>query len=433
MENSITEVITKLVFQLGVILLVAKLSDEVFERYFKLPGVLGELIGGMIIGPYLLGGYIHIPGVGALFSLHDAGNTVGEVVSTIPVSPELYSVAQIAVIILLFVAGIETDLRQFLRYVAPATLVGLVGVVVPFIFGAATTVIMGLTDSLLSKEALFMGAIMTATSVGITARVLSDIKSMDKPEAVTILAAAVVDDVLGILVLTIVVSLTKGGEFSLLNIGIIGGKAFGFWVVLTGVGILVSSYISRFILRFRSEGAGVALALSLAFFASAVAELFGLAMIIGAYSIGLALSDTEVAEILKEKLLHVYHAFVPIFFVVMGMLVDFSAMKGVIIFSLIITFLAIIGKVVGCGLPALVSGFNMRGAYRIGIGMLPRGEVALIVAGIGLSSGAIGRDIFGVAIFMTFVTTLMAPILLVPAFNRGGSGKRRRDGEEIQD
>lgn len=174
------------------------------------------------------------------------------------------------------------------------------------------------------------------------------------------------------------------------------------------------------------EGASIALALVL--IASALAEAFGLAMIIGAYSIGLALSGTKLAERLashgEHGLTSLYHALVPVFFVVMGMLVDVSAFRGVLGFGIVLTFLAIIGKVGGCALPALGVGFNRRGAWRIGIGMLPRGEVALIVAGVGLAEGAIGSDIFGVAILMTMVTTFLGPLLLGPAFN-GGSGLRR--------
>ena len=121
-----------------------------------------------------------------------------------------------------------------------------------------------------------------------------------------------------------------------------------------------------------------------------------------------------------------YHGLVPIFFVVMGMMVDLSAMSGVVVFGTVVSVLAILSKVLGCGLPAMLVGFNKVGAWRIGIGMLPRGEVALIIAGVGLSRGIIGPDIFGVAIMMTVITTLMAPIVLVPAFSKGGSGRRRR-------
>ena len=169
----------------------------------------------------------------------------------------------------------------------------------------------------------------------------------------------------------------------------------------------------------------MALALAIAFLAAGLAESFGLAMIIGAYSIGLALSNSEIADTLREPMESLYHTLVPIFFVVMGMLVDFRAMEAVLLFGLVISLLAIVGKVFGCGLPALAVGFNQWGAGRIGVGMMPRGEVALIVAGVGLSRGIIQPDLFGVSIMMTFITTVLAPLALVPIFRKGGLGTRR--------
>ena len=149
-------------------------------------------------------------------------------------------------------------------------------------------------------------------------------------------------------------------------------------------------------------------------------------MIIGAYTIGLSLSGTSLARNIEESMMGLYDGLVPIFFVVMGMMVDLSVMSGVFVFGSVISVLAILSKVLGCGLPAMLVGFNKVGAWRIGIGMLPRGEVALIIAGVGLSRGIIGQDIFGVAIMMTVITKLIAPIILVPAFLKGGSGRRKR-------
>ncbi len=173
----------------------------------------------------------------------------------------------------------------------------------------------------------------------------------------------------------------------------------------------------------------VALALAIAFICSAAAELFGLAFIIGAYSVGLGLSRTSLARRLTEELNAIGNFFVPIFFAALGMLVNPAAMFSswqVVAFGLAITAAAILGKVIGCGAAALPVGFNLRGAYRIGIGMMPRGEVALIVAGVGLAQKRIGETVFGVSIMMTLVTTVLAPILLVPAFAGGATGRRRR-------
>lgn len=417
--KNLTELVAHLVFQISVILLAAKLGGELFERWLKQPSVLGELLAGVAIGPYALGG-LELPFIGALFG-HPQGAGAGSVV---PVSAELWSVAQIGAVVLLFYAGLETDFDLFFRYSGPAFVTAMGGVVFPFILGDVATVWFGLASSYLDPVALFMGAIMTATSVGITARVLGDIRKLDTPEGVTILAGAVIDDVLGIIVLAIVVSLRESGDVSLGNLAVVGVKAMGFWLGLMAVGILLSKWISRFLSSFQTAGAALALALALAFFSAALAESFGLAMIVGAYSIGLALSRTEVAEELRGPMEQVFHALVPIFFVVMGMLVDFGAMAPVLLFGLVISFLAIVSKIGGSGLPALAVGFNAWGATRVGIGMMPRGEVALIVAGVGLSRGVIQGDIFGVSIMMTFITTVLAPMLLVPAFQRGGQGTR---------
>ena len=420
MEHDVIEKVTHLVFQLAIILAAAKVGGEICQRYLKTPPVLGELVVGIIIGPFALG-QIDIPGFGPLFEApHNGG--------AIPVSLELYSVSQIAAVVLLFTAGLETDLKQFLRYAGPATAVAIGGVVFPFLFGVGATYLFkpgGLEGDPLLYSALFVGAVMTATSVGITARVLNDINRLDSPEGVTILAAAVVDDVLGILVLTVILGLAEPDQSaSIGGVALVGVKAIGFWLALLVGGILCAKYISAVLGSFRGAGSAIALALALAFLAAGLAESFGLAMIIGAYTIGLALSGTQLARQLEEPIMAVYHGLVPIFFVVMGMLVDVTVMGGVVLFGAVITFLAILSKVVGSGLPALFAGFSKAGSWRIGIGMLPRGEVALIIAGIGLSRGLIGQDVFGVAILMTVVTTLMAPPILVPSFARGGLGKR---------
>jgi Kef-type K+ transport system membrane component KefB len=421
LEENITHIVTHLVLQIAVILIVAKIAGELTERYLKQPSVLGELAAGVLIGPFALGA-LSIPGLGILFPLPHSEHGAA---SFIPVSNELWSVAQIASVVLLFVAGLETDLKQFLRFAPQASVIAIGGVIFPFLAGIYAPVLMGFTDSPFDPMALFLGCVMTATSVGITARILGDIQRINTPEGVTILAAAVVDDVIGILALTIVIGIVDTGSVSISNVALVGGKATGFWLVLTVGGILVAPYISQLLLKFRSNGAALALALGLALIAAALAEMFGLAMIIGAYSIGLALSGTELKERVMEPLEAVFNTLVPIFFVVMGMLVNLEAMNAAISLGIVITILAILSKLFGSGLPALAVGFNRIGSTRIGIGMLPRGEVALIIAGIGLARGVIGADIFGVAILMTVVTTFLAPILLVPSFNSGGSGLRK--------
>ena len=411
----VAEAAVRFVFQVGVILFAAKIFAEIFERFLKQPPVLGELLAGMLIGPYALGPLIPGPG-GPLFQPHPG--------STIPVSETLWAFAQFAVVLLLFITGLETEFEKFMRYGPPAAVVATGGVVLPFLFGQWLTVAFGYAKGPGDPHALFMGAALTATSVGITARVLSDIGKLSTPEGVTILAGAVIDDVLGILVLAVVVSISRAGHVSPARIALLGVKALGFWLALLGVFVLLSGRISRALMAFRSEGAGVALAVALCLIVAALTESFGLAMIIGAYALGLALSRTELAEELISALRPMYHTVVPVFFVVMGMLVDLPAMTKLLGFGLVITLAALVGKLAGCALPALAVGFNWVGAVRIGMGMVPRGEVALIVAGVGLAAGAISPEMFGVAVMMTFVTTLLPPILLVPLFQRGGEGTR---------
>jgi Kef-type K+ transport system membrane component KefB len=426
LHDSPLAVVAELILLLSVILVAAKVGGEISERYLKIPPVLGELGAGILISPFLLGG-IHWFGGGAIFELpHDGGG--------LPVEPQLFFIAQLAAVVLLFEAGLETNREQFMKYVRPATAVAAGGVILPFLMGFGATVLLGFAsmDSIEAMiPALFVGAIMTATSVGITARVLADIRRLDSPEGVTVLAGAVVDDVLGIIILAIVVGISEEGEVTAGSIGLIFLKAVGFWLGLLVLGSLVANKISKVVLWFKSAGGALVLALALAFIASAVAEIyFGLAMIIGAYTMGLALSGTELKHQVEGQMRSVNNFLVPIFFVVIGMQVDFTAfgagdtsLTSAIIFAVVLTVFAVVSKLVGAGVPALFVGFNRVGATRIALGMLPRGEVALIIAGIGLTSDVIGKDIFGVAIVMTVVTTVVAPVLLIPAF-RGGSGLR---------
>ena len=413
--------VVRLVFQLALILFAAKGGGEIFQRYLRLPVVLGEVAVGIVIGPFALGG-IDLPVVGHMFSNVIHGSDLTDQFS-LPLSDELWAIAQIGAIILLFMAGLETDLKLFLKYARQATVVAIGGVVAPFALGVIAMITLGFADGPGDVQALFVGAVLTATSIGISVRVLGDIGKLGTPEGVTILGAAVVDDVLGILALTVVLSLGSSEGLVAKDIGIVTAKTLGFWLTFTLVAILLSRHISSFLVnKFKVSGAALGLALALAFASAGLAESFGLAMIIGAFSIGLALSGTELAKRIHDPLMSVYHALVPIFFVVTGMLVDVTQLGGVLLLGVIITIVAIIGKVLGSGLPSLLVGFNKRGSWRIGLGMLPRGEVALIMAGMGISSGIIESDIYSVVILMTLVTTAIAPPLLVVSFRDNVSG-----------
>ncbi|NCA83653.1 MAG: cation:proton antiporter [Opitutae bacterium] len=407
------------IFQLGILIVFTRLGGYWLRRWLRLPGVLGELLVGMVIGPYALGQF-NWPFFGHLFALTPAGEAI---------SPELHAVATFASIILLFLSGLETDLSTFLRYSVAGTVVGIGGVVFSFFLGAGCALWFGLASGWMDPPALFLGAIATATSVGISARILSERHKMASPEGVTILAAAVFDDVLGIIVLAIVVGMVRasadGQTIAWKDILFIAGKAFGFWVGATALGLLFARRFSRMLKFFKSTQAIAALALGFALLLAGLSEMVGLAMIIGAYIMGLSLSRTDLVQVIQKEVEGLHNILVPVFFATMGMMVNLGAVHAVLKVGIVYALLAVASKVLGCGIPALFCGFNRHGAARIGVGMLPRGEVALIVAGIGLTSGAIGQDIFGIAILMTLVTTILGPLLLAGSFENPVSGLRK--------
>ncbi len=416
-----------LVFQLAVIIFAVRIGGGVMKR-LKLPSVLGELISGIVIGPYLLGSiplaFINLPH--GLFPKPAGGG--------FPVTTELYGFATVASLILLFMVGLETDFRQFLKYSVAGTVIGLGGVFVSFAAGDVASVFFGIGDGMhfLSPAALFLGALCTATSVGITARILSERKQMDSPEGVTILASAIIDDVLGIIGLAIIISLIdvlKAGNGDIAglpwgNIARVAISTVCVCLAFSAVGLLCSNRIGRFLKSFKSPTTFTTLALGLAFLAAGIFESAGLAMIIGAYVMGLSLSRTDITFIVQERLHNLQDFFVPVFFAVMGMIVDLERLTKpeVIKFGLIFGVFAVLAKILGCAVPALFLNFNIKGAFRIGAGMVPRGEVALIIAGIGMSTGILDPDMFGAAIIMTLFTTLLAPPILTWSLSLPGKG-----------
>lgn len=402
-----------LMLQLGIIIFAAGIGGNLFNR-FKLPVVLGEIMAGVIIGPYLLGS-LHFPGfTNGIFPLH----------ADFPISRELYSISTIASIMLLFLVGMETDIDTLFRFSLAGSVVALGGVIGSFILGDAAGVIFsdyifGIHYGFAHPVPLFLGIISTATSVGITARILSEKKKMDSPEGITIVSAAVIDDVLGIIALAIVIGMCKGHHVAWKEVCMVSLKAIVIWLGFTVIGITFSRHISRLLKRIKDKTAISITSFALALLLAGVFEKSGLAMIIGAYIMGLSLSKTDLSFIIQENLSVMQKFFVPIFFCVMGMLVNFKEMASlkVMIFGMIYLIFAILGKMLGCGLPALLCNFNLRGAARIGVGMIPRGEVALIIAGIGLSANIIPHDIFSISIIMTFITTLITPPVLAGMFD----------------
>lgn len=415
---SLTEQMTTIVLQLAIVIFAVR-AGGALARKINLPSVIGELLSGVIIGPYALGA-IPLPGFpGGLFQASEG----------FAVSPVLYAFATVASIILLFSSGLETDIDMFLHYSVAGGIVGLGGVAASYTFGAGISALLT-HQSFFAPGSMFLGIMSTATSVGITARILSDKKKMDSPEGVTILAAAVFDDVIGIVLLAIVMGVVavltghKSGGLSPWGITSIALKAFGIWLGFTALGLIFGKKIAELLKKMGGEAMYPVLALGLALLLAGFFEMQGLAMIIGAYIVGISLSKTDIAYLIQDKLKPLYDFFVPIFFAAMGMLVDVRQMlnPAVLVFGAIYTLMAVLAKVLGCGIPALFLGFNMRGAVRIGTGMVPRGEVALIIAGIGLSAGILEPSIFGVAILMTMVTSIIAPPLLSMVLTAGGPG-----------
>ena len=420
------------VTQMGIIIFAAKMGNILFEK-IKLPGVLGELCAGIVIGPFAIGrlGFYGFPK--GLFPLPPLGE--------FPISPELYAISAVAAVVLLFNVGVETNLRMLLRYSFAGGLVGLGGVLFSFLLGDATVILFskalfGRQLGFMDGPCLFAGVVTTATSVGITARILSEKHRLDSPEGVTILSAAVIDDVLGIIMLAIVSSIVAAtratGAIDWGHTGMVAVRVVGVWLAATVMGLVAARKIS-FLLKWFGERTSIAImALGLALIVGGLFEQAGLAMIIGAYVTGLSLSRADISFVIREKLSSVYALLVPAFFCITGMLIDLGSLvsPAILLFGLAYTVTALVAKVVGCGLPALLADFNLRGAARIGFGMAPRCEVALIIAGIGLSTELLSPEIFAGVIIMVLVNTVVAPPALVFLFRSSAPGTRKAPAVE---
>lgn len=375
MEN-----ITQILFSLFLIFASAKLLGEIFER-FKQSAIIGEILAGIILGPQVL-------------------NLIG--------SSEIFPVlAQIGAIILLFTVGLQTKTEDILRVGTTSLLVAFLGVVFPFVFGYLYTLIIHHT----SVEAMFIGAAMVATSVGITARVFADLGILDTKIARVILGAAVIDDVIGLVVLATVTGLGKG-TLSFVKIGLISLEAAGFIAFLIIIGRRVVYRMIPRVASFRTRDAVFSLAILFCLFLSAVASYIDLAAIVGAFLAGMVLSELNPEYNLSIKTESLYNFLVPFFFVILGSWVNLSifAKPALLWAALIITVFAILGKLLGCGLGALNLG--KKDALMVGFGMVPRGEVGMIIASIGLSMKAITSDLYTVIVFMVMATTLVTPPIL---------------------
>ena len=379
-----------------------KLMGELAERMGQ-PAVLGELIAGVLLGRTLLG-IVPTDGLSADY---------------------IYLLAQLGVVLLLFEIGLETDLKQMFQ-VGPASLsVAAVGVVFPFLLGflywmyAPHPVVP--SSGSLSATAIFVGATLTATSVGITARVLSDLGAMNSKEARIIIGAAVIDDIIGLVILSVVTGIAAGTSLSVLGISKVAAVAVGFLVGGVMIGRFVAPRLFNLIDRMRGRHVLLAFAMAFVLLMSALAALAGSALIIGAFAAGLILSGVDQFDVIEREVKPVAGIFSPVFFVYVGASVDFGLLNpfrpgagGVLVMALALTVVAFIGKV-AAGWAAPWERVNR---LAIGIGMIPRGEVGLIFADIGRRSGLLGEELFGAMILTVIVTTFAAPIGLQSVFRR---------------
>jgi len=362
----------------------AKVAGEIFER-IGIPVIVGELLVGMAIGSY-------IPN---LLRPHE----VFEVI------------AELGVVILLFTVGLESPIDELLKVGRTAALVAILGIIFPFVLGFGLLFILGFS----SIQAIFLGVAMVATSVGITARVLSDLGYLQRKESQIILGAAVVDDIIGLLILAIV-SGSQSGNFSLLNMGILIVEVLAFVTAFIYFGSRLTKRHGTKLDRLKINEAPLVVAIAATFGLAALASFIGMAAIVGAFLAGVIFAEVNETYSLRKQVIPIYELFVPFFFVVIGSQINLSVLADPKILALTaaVIFLAVISKIVGCGLAVINQG--KRTWFKVGVGMVPRGEVGVIIGLLGLSLGAITDELYSVIIIMSMVTTFIAPFLIKIAF-----------------
>ena len=370
----------RVLLDLTIILLVAKLAAEASDR-IRIPAVIGEIAAGIVIGPSVLG--------------------------LVSGSDMLFVLAEFGVIFLLIQVGMETDIAELRSVGRASMLVALIGVALPMALGVGV----GLAIGESTNTSLFIGAALTATSIGITARVFGDLRALATVEARTVLGAAVVDDVLGLIILTVVVRIVEQGSVGIGTVATTIGLAVGFLLLTSVIGFATFPKVFATIAKHSRSTATVsvtAIGVALAF--SVLADKAHLAPIIGAFVAGLALRRISASERVERDVASLGHIFVPVFFLYIGITTDLSAMfdARVIAIALLLSAVAIIGKIA-----AAVGAFGTKSdKLVIGFGMLPRGEVGLIFATIGLKVGALSEEMYGSILFVVLLTTLLAPPLL---------------------
>jgi len=379
-------------------LLVGKFAGEAFER-IRQPAVMGELVAGIVLGAGLLNVIPTAPGD--------------------PLTPVFRLLAQVGVVVLLFEIGLETDLKAMLRDGPAAGAVALVGVAIPFVLGF---VYWRSTASDPPATAVFVGAALTATSVGITARVLKDLRVLESLEARLILGAAVIDDVLGLVILGVVSALAAGAAFTLPGVLRVLGVAVVFLFLALWIGLRLAPRLFGLVERMQVRGVLLVSAFVFLLLLCVLAERVGTALIIGAFAAGLILSETNQVRVIEERIRPVADVFTPIFFLSIGAAVDLRVWNPFVAenhetlaIAGVLFVIAVIGKVAS-GWAVPWRRFNRRA---VGIGMAPRGEVGLIFAQIGLGAGILSNRLFSAILFVVVATTLVTPPLLKWALKRG--------------
>jgi Kef-type K+ transport system membrane component KefB len=391
-----------IVISLAVLLFAAKLFAELFHR-IKMPVVLGELLAGIIVGPFALGGLPIFNGE-PLVILDETVRHIGE----------------IAAIVILFIAGLEITPREFLRGGAASFTVGSLGVIVPFFVGFYVFLAFGLE----AIESMLIATALTATSIAITIQVLTELGKMQTKEARLILGAAIVDDILAIAALSVVTTMVQTGDTSpaLTDVTFLILKILGLFAALLIGSVVIIPRLLHIERLWRSEGSMEGITTAAFFGAAGLAASVGLSPIVGAFSVGMAVASTRVIKQVDEYVSKLGIIFAPLFFAIIGAQVDLRGINiEVLYLSGIIIAIAIITKLAGCGLPAFIFLKDKGRAMRVGIGMVSRGEVGLIVAGVGVSSGALSADIYTTIIIMVALTTIITPVWLKIAYRKDGN------------
>lgn len=379
------------ILQLALILISAKIAGSLSVRLGQ-PSVLGQILIGIVLGPSLLG--------------------------WVKGTETLAEISQIGVILLMFIAGLETDVDEFKRTGKASTFVGFSGIIVPLILGYFAGILIHLSPI----ESWFLGLLLSATSVSISVQALREMNQLKTREGATILGAAVIDDVAVILALAILMSLS-GGEVHLTTV-IITKVLFFAGAFL--VGWKVIPWFLKLLLKLKITES-LSSALIICFVFAGAAEYSGVAAIIGAYMAGVAISVTDFKTEVSEKVVNISYAiFVPVFFTSIGITAQFSGMTKNIQLVVFLSLVAILTKFIGASLGAKAAGFGWKSSLGIGSAMVSRGEVALIIASIGLDSGLFNRDLFAVMVVVVLVTTIVTPPMMKGLFQKNDQEKTSR-------